>query len=107
MPILAVEQPCYLPNIGYFFKMKYADVFVLADTFQFTTHNNINRAHLKTANGVSWLTVPVLTRGMGRQSINEVRIDPIHNWQRNHYKTLLVNYGMTPYFEQHHSFLEI
>jgi len=106
MPTLAVEQPGYIPNIEFFFKMISADVFVLADNFQYISHGFINRTRIKTANGPAWLTVPVLTKGQRRQSINKVRIDLSHAWCRNHWRTLEVNYCMTPYFDRYSSFLE-
>lgn len=106
MPILAVEQPCYIPNIEFFSKMKRADVFVLADNFQYSSHSNINRTRIKTASGAAWLTVPVLSKGQRRQAIDKIRIDPSHEWRRNHWRTLEVNYCMTPYFDRYRSFLE-
>jgi len=106
MPILAVAQPQYLPNLEFFFKMKQADVFVLADSFQYSTHSSINRARIKTANGARWLTVPVKTKGKQKQHISEVYIDSSCQWQKKHWKTLKVNYCMTPYFERHYSFFD-
>ncbi len=106
MRILAVEQPRYLPDLEFFFKMKQTDVFVLADTFQYSTHSSINRTRIKTANGAKWLTVPIQTKDKHRQLISEVHIDNSHEWKRNHWRTLEVNYCMTPYFERYSSFLQ-
>jgi hypothetical protein len=106
MPILAVEQPRYLSNLEFFFIMKQADVFVLGDTFQYTSHNTINRTQIKTVKGPRWITVPVLSKGRARQRNNEVLIDSHRNWQRNHWKTLEVNYCMTPYFERFYLFFK-
>lgn len=106
MPILAVEQPRYLPDIEFFFKMKHADVFVLADNLQFSSHSSINRARIKTVNGPTWLTVPVLTKDKAKQSIKDVVIDPTYRWKSNHFRTLEVNYCMAPYFDRYHQFLK-
>ena len=89
--ILAAHQPCYLPKLSFFYKMAQADIFVLTDDFQYTTHNSINRTQIKTVNGVAWLTVPVLTKG---------------HWQRKHWRTLSVNYTYSAYFEKYADFLE-
>jgi len=97
--ILAAHQPLYLPALSFFYKAALADVFVLGDDVQYSTHSVINRTRIKTAVGPRWLTVPVLTKGRGLQKINEVRIDPTQDWARRHWKTLEVNYKRSPYFD--------
>lgn len=96
---LAANLPTYLPDIGFFKKMLLADVFVLADDYQYSKHQLINRTRIKTASGVKWLTVPVRTKGRGKQLILSVEIDKTQHWQRKHWKTLLVNYIYAPFFE--------
>ncbi|NIV71183.1 MAG: hypothetical protein GWN16_00110 [Calditrichae bacterium] len=104
--ILAAHQPNFMPWIGYFHKMSRADKFVLADDVQYTTQSFINRTRIKTAHEKQWLTVPVLTKKQGCQKINEVRIDTSRNWQKKHWKTLVVNYSSAPYFDQYADFFE-
>jgi len=104
--ILAAHQPCYLPELSFFYKMAQADIFVLTDDFQYTTHNSINRTQIKTVNGVAWLTVPVLTKGHRRETIRETLVDSSQNWQRKHWRTLSVNYTYSAYFEKYADFLE-
>jgi len=104
--ILAAHQPCYLPKLSFFYKMTQADVFVLTDDFQYTTHNFINRTQIKTVDGAAWLTVPVLTKGHRSESIRETLIDSSQNWQRKHWRTLSVNYTYSAYFEQYVDFFE-
>ncbi|MDZ7262053.1 MAG: WbqC family protein, partial [candidate division KSB1 bacterium] len=86
--------------------MSQADIFVLADDLQYTSHGLINRARIKNARGWQWLTVPVLTAGRGLQKINEVRIDPSRNWALKHWKSLYVNYKNAPYFEWYEEFFK-
>lgn len=104
--ILAAHQPCYLPKLSFFYKMAQADVFVLTDDFQYTTHNFINRSQIKTVRGAAWLTVPVLTKGHRSESIRETLIDSSQNWQRKHWRALSVNYACSAYFEQYADFFE-
>ena len=104
--ILAAHPPCYLPKLSFFYKMAQADVFVLADDFQYTTHNYINRTQIKTVNGVAWLTVPVLTKGHRKETIRQTLVDSAQNWQRKHWRTLSVNYAYSAYFEQYADFFE-
>ncbi len=58
--IISVHQPQYLPWLGYFDKIKRADIFVLLDNVQFKKNEWQNRNRIKAANGLQWLTVPVM-----------------------------------------------
>ena len=103
---LAAHPPCFMPSILFFYKMCRADLFVLMDDLQFTTHNFINRTKIKIAAGVDWLTIPVRTKGKGKQLINQVLIENTQNWRKKHLKTLLVNYRYAAYFEQYFEYFE-
>ena len=60
MTTLAIHQPNYLPWIGYFDKMRTADVFVLLDAVQYPRARSVaNRNAIRTAQGELLLTVPV------------------------------------------------
>jgi len=96
--ILAVQEPAYFPAPAYFGKLFFADVLIWADSFQFKKHGITNRTAIKTANGVKWLTVPVRSKGLGKQSIRHVRIDQEQNWQSNQLKSIYLNYKNSPYF---------
>lgn len=104
--ILAAHQPGYLPVQDFFLKMHLADVFVLADDIQYAKHNFVNRTKIKTAQGVQWLTVPVLTKGRMGQLNSQVQVDTVQNWRQKHWKTLLVNYKYAAYFEKYADFFE-
>ncbi len=103
---LAAHLPCYFPDLTILYKMCLADVFVLADDFQYTKHNLINRAKIKTAHGPSWLSVPVHTMHSRRPMISQVLIDTNKNWQSKHWKSLLVNYKHAAYFDKYSDFIE-
>ncbi len=82
--VLAAHQPNYMPWLGLFYKLGQADVWVVGDDVQYTRHGLINRNRIRTATGWQWLTVPVLTRGRGLQSICDVLMDTTQTWQRKH-----------------------
>lgn len=98
---LAAHQPSFLPAISYFYKFLIADVIVLADDYQYTTHNQINRCRIKSVNGPEWLTIPVLTKGRHGQLINQVDINPHKRWAEKHMRSLSINYRYAAYFEQY------
>ncbi|HDM77644.1 MAG TPA: hypothetical protein ENG51_14410, partial [Deltaproteobacteria bacterium] len=64
-----ILQPGYLPWLGFFDQMAWADVFVLYDDVQFTKRDWRSRNRIRTANGVTWLTVPILSKGRHLQKI--------------------------------------
>lgn len=106
MPTLGAHQPNYIPWSGYFHKMAVSDCFVLADDVQYSSQGYTNRTRIKTAQGAQWLTVPVLTKGRGLQSIRELRIDCSRNWRRKHWKALCRNYASAPCFELYADFFD-
>ena len=94
----AIMQPTYLPWIGYFALMQEVDTFVILDSVQFQKHSWQQRNRIKTANGIQWLTVPVLTKGRLHQTIAEAEINPSEDFRRRHIKSIEVAYHKSPYF---------
>ena len=97
--IVAVHQPQYLPWLGYFDKMRRADVFCFLDNVQYKKNDWQNRNRVKTAQGWQWLTVPVLYRYP--QKINEVTVNNTVKWKNKHFQTLLTNYSRAPFFKRY------
>ncbi len=97
---LVILQPSYLPWLGYFDQLYKSDVFVLYDDVQYDKHGWRNRNRIKTPQGLQWLTVPVLTHGMGNQTNREVRIKSGDPWQRKHLQALRTHYGKAPAFPE-------
>jgi len=99
MTTLVVLQPGYLPWLGYFDQMRRADIFVHLDDVQFDKHGWRNRNRVKSPQGDSWLTVPILHTGRFGQTILDVRIDRKSNWQRKHLATIQQFYARAPFIE--------
>lgn len=96
MTVASIHQPQYLPYLGFFHKLIHSDIFVVLDNISFQKNGLQNRNRIKTKQGESWLTVPVLHK-FG-QAINEVRIAPDVFWNRKHWNALVSNYSRSPYF---------
>lgn len=96
--IVAVHQPQYLPWLGYFDKMRRADVFCFLDNVQYKKNDWQNRNRIKTAQGWQWLTVPVHYRFP--QKITEVTINNTVKWKKKHLQALISNYNRAPNFKQ-------
>jgi hypothetical protein len=102
--IVAVHQPQYLPWIGYFDKMRRADVFCYLNDVQYKKNEWQNRNRIKTAQDWQWLTVPVRYRFP--EKINEVRINNTTHWSKKHLQALKTNYNRAPYFKAYFSIFE-
>lgn len=81
-----------LSSMAWFFEqMHKSDVFVIYDDVQYDKESWRNRNRIKTANGVQWLTVPVIVKFDAHPLITEVMIDNKKNWAKasNFYTTKL------------------
>jgi hypothetical protein len=102
---VAIVQSCYIPWKGYFDLVNSVDEFILYDDRQFTRRDWRNRNRVKTGQGTRWLTIPVQTKGLYEQRIDETLIsDP--GWADVHWKTIVHGYGAAPYFGEYRAALE-
>ena len=102
---IAVVQSSYIPWKGYFDLMRRVDEFVLFDDVQFTRRDWRNRNRIKTPQGLTWLTIPVETKGNYRRAIKDMRVsDP--TWSSKHWTTIRHAYSKAPCFVEYGSRVE-
>lgn len=102
---VAIVQSNYIPWKGYFDMIRRVDEFILYDDMQYTRRDWRNRNKIKTAQGLQWLTIPVVVKGKYHQTIKETVVsDP--QWPRQHWATLQHNYSRAPYFEAYRDRIE-
>lgn len=97
MKKIAILQSNYIPWKGYFDLIAAVDEFILYDDMQFTKNDWRNRNKIKTPKGLEWLSIPVGS-DISRK-IREVAL-PENDWQAKHLKSLEINYGRAPYFDE-------
>lgn len=103
---VVVIQPSYIPWLGYFYMMKYADLFIYFDDVQFDKNGWRNRNKILIDSKEKWLTLPIDKSSFmgsdGSKLLNNVtlkgdpcslgyehkRILSIH-YKRSHYLNLL------------------
>ncbi len=101
---IAILQSSYIPWKGYFDIINSVDEFVIYDTAGYSKNGWRNRNRITGPNGTRWLTIPVrVTRH--NQPINEVRIHDFR-WPAKHWKSLVANYGGSPFFRSYAQALE-
>ena len=95
---IAIRPPEYFPRLSFVALMRAVDVFVLADTFQYSRQSFQNRTRLRTPDGWSWISVPLLGRQHGKP-IFDTRVDNRSSWRSKHRRAFRYNYGNTAYFD--------
>lgn len=95
---ICIIQSCYIPWKGFFDLIGRCDEYVVFDRAQYVKRHWHNRNKIKTADGVQWLTIPVVAKGRFEQPIDEVEIEK--PWADKHWRTLELAYKRAPFFEQ-------
>lgn len=95
---IAVQQPYFLPYLGYFALIRQVDTFVLLDSVQFIRRGWIHRNRLPLENG-NWFYFGLPVQKTHRNSsIREIRIARDVSWRKSLRRTLEQRYGKAPYF---------
>jgi hypothetical protein len=98
--IVAIHQPNFAPWLGFFDKMRAADLFVLLDTVPYTKGGYQNRTRIKSTEGAAWLTIPVITKASLGQLTRLVAIDNTRRWAHAHRQTLESCYRPCPGYSE-------
>jgi hypothetical protein len=104
MKTCAIHQPNFFPWLGYFDKIKKADVFVFLDNVDYPKSGSsmsswCNRVKLDINNKANWVSCPLI-REHGIQKINSVKISSARNWKADLKKSLIENYKRSAHFDE-------
>lgn len=100
MKSVAIIQSSYIPWKGYFDIINMVDEFILFDDVQYTKRDWRSRNRIKTASGLQWLTIPVVSKGRYTQRIDEVQVAD-QNWAKKHWNAIAHSYANSRYFDQY------
>jgi hypothetical protein len=106
MKRVAIHQPEHLPWLGYLDKARKADEFIFLDTVPFKKNYFENRNRIRTPQGWSWVTVPVLLKGRFGQIFLDVEINNRARWAEVYFRTLQQNYSRAPHWKTYAPALE-
>lgn len=101
--LVAIHQPNFFPWLGYFDKIRRADVFVLLDAVAYPRAGSggmgswCNRVRLAVQGEARWVTCPLRRTPLGAP-IRAVEIDDTQPWRAKLLRTLDVNYSKAPQF---------
>lgn len=100
--IVSINQPAYLPWLGYFERIAASDLHIVLDHVQFEKNSFTNRNKARTKEGSTWLTIPLATKGrFGDLAINTLDFAANDPWQKKHWATLRMNYARAPFFKEY------
>ncbi|TAJ24815.1 MAG: hypothetical protein EPO68_00935 [Planctomycetota bacterium] len=107
---LCIQQPAYWPWLGFIDRVARCDVAILLDhvALEHNTRTQFtNRNKVRTADGWTWLTVPVRARDeRGAVPIERVEIADDGRWRRKHLATLRQSYGGARGWGRHAEWIE-
>jgi len=106
--LAAIHQPNFFPWLGFFDKLKKAEIFIVLDQVQFPKKegNWTNRTMILVQKNPRWLTVPIVRSYHGFRLINEVEMNEKIHWRKKMLDTLRFNYAKAPYYQEIIPFLE-
>jgi hypothetical protein len=105
--IVSINQPAYLPWLGYLHRIAVADLHIVLDDVQFEKNSFVNRNKVRTKDGWCWLTVPLRTKGrFGDLAIGHTEIAVDHRWSKKHLDAFRTNYSRAAFFHAHLPFLK-
>jgi hypothetical protein len=97
--IVSINQPAYLPWLGYFERIAVSDLHIVLDHVQFEKNSFTNRNKARTKEGSTWLTVPLSTTGrFGDLAISGIEFAAGNPWRKKHWATLRMSYARAPFF---------
>jgi WbqC-like protein family len=97
---VSVHQPNFLPWTKLFDKVLASDIYIAYDSVQYTRSEFHSRQRIAARDGAVWLSVPVLTRGRGRQPLCTVEMVEDRGWRGAHVRLLTEHYRRAPYFRE-------
>lgn len=103
----AIMQPTYLPWIGYFHMIAKVDIFIFFDDVQFSKRSWQQRNKILYNSEEKWITIPVHTKGLRLQKINEVAIDNTVDWKTDHIQLIKHAYSKAPFYYELNDILKL
>ena len=96
---VSINQPAYLPWLGYFDRIASSDIAIVLDSVMIEKGSYTNRNKMRSGNGWSWLTVPI--KASGQPLISEVQIDNQRDWRKKHFQLVNQAYAKARHSARH------
>lgn len=93
-------------SIHYFQSLLQSQGFLFEQFEHFPKQTIRNRYEIKSANGRTRLTIPVIKPSGSKTSTKDILISDKENWQQIHWRSLIGAYSAAPFFEHYKSDIE-
>ena len=97
---LSINQPAYIPWLGYFDRIDNADLHIVLDHVKFEKNSFINRNRIYSNQGPRWITIPV-SKGKNGEDINVIKTLDNEKWIKSHLNKITQDYLKAPFFEDY------
>jgi hypothetical protein len=100
--LVAIHQPNFFPWLGYFDKIRRADVFVVLDNVQHQKTGGTwsNRVMLNLNGATRWATAPTVRNYHGVRPVNAIEFDETAPWREKLAKTLEASYRRARHYDE-------
>jgi hypothetical protein len=96
---VVINQPAYLPWLGYFERVARADVFIFLDTVQYARREWQNRNRIKGSDDHPfYLSVPIKSHKQKTRLIDVSIANDHSDWRGDHLRSIYYSLGRSPYF---------
>jgi hypothetical protein len=96
---VSINQPAYLPWLGYFDRVASSDVAIVLDSVMIEKGSYTNRNRMRSGNAWSWLTVPI--KASGQPLIADVQIGNQRDWRKKHFQLINQAYAKARHQAEH------
>jgi hypothetical protein len=97
MRTVVVHQPDFLPYLGFFHRLVYADIYVALDHIQFGQEGWTHRDKIKTVKGEAWLSLSVRKCPL-KTPIKDVELSPNVHWRDDNLNLMSHNYRSASFY---------
>jgi len=101
---VVIHQPDFMPYLGFFHRLLYAEIFVILDNVQFLRRGWHHRDKIKINSGEKWLTIGV-KKASQNTAIKEIILNE-DNWKEQHINLIKQNYKKAEYFTDIFPYIE-
>ena len=99
---VVIHQPDFMPYLGFFQRLLYADLYVILDNVQFVNNCKDSwhrRDKIKTPKGEQWFTVGIQKASL-KTNICDILINKNDNWKIKHLNLINENYKKAPFYNE-------
>lgn len=97
---VVIHQPDFLPYLGFFHRLLYADLFIILDDVQFLRKGGWHhRDRIKTKDGAKWITLNVKKANL-KAKINEITLNNEDGRDKKHLSLIYHSYHKSQFFNE-------